>query len=206
MPMLIADTAQENQLKLERASSGADRYDEVWDGVYVMSPLADPEHQEIVTQLAAVLQLVAGWPALGTVLAGVNVSDRVIGWEKNYRIPDVALFSRGSQARKYEKHYVGGPDLAIEITSPGDLTRDKIPFYAAIGTHELLIVDRDVWALELHRLDPKSRQLRLAGRSTIDTSCSLASAVVPLEFRLRSGADRPAIEVSRTGTNEQWLI
>jgi Uma2 family endonuclease len=204
MPMLIADTDQELRIKHQRAASGADRFDEVWDGVYVMSPLADPEHQEIVTQLAAILQLVAGWPGQGTVLAGVNVSDRVVGWEKNYRIPDVALFSRDSQARKHEKHYVGGPDLAIEITSPGDLTRDKIPFYATIGTRELLILDRDVWTLELYRLDAAT--LSLVQKATVNSAEPLVSDVVPLQFQLLAGDDRPRIEVRRTNAAERWTI
>jgi Uma2 family endonuclease len=204
MPMLIADTDQELRIKHQRAASGADRFDEVWDGVYVMSPLADPEHQEIVTQLAAILQLVAGWPAQGTVLAGVNVSDRAVGWEKNYRIPDVALFSRDSRARKQEKHYVGGPDLAIEITSPGDLTRDKIPFYATIGTRELLILDRDAWTLERYQLDAST--LSLVQKATVDSAESLVSDVVPLQFRLIVGDDRPRIEVRRTNAADRWTI
>ncbi|HUE87819.1 MAG TPA: Uma2 family endonuclease [Vicinamibacterales bacterium] len=37
----------------------------------------------------------------------------------------------------------GGPDAVIEIRSPHDETDEKLPFYAAIGTREVIVIDRD---------------------------------------------------------------
>ena len=45
MSLLVSDPELKERLLAERRASGGDRYDEVWDGVYVMSPLADDEHQ-----------------------------------------------------------------------------------------------------------------------------------------------------------------
>ena len=51
MSILVIDPALSERLLAERRKSGGDRYDEVWDGVYIMSPLANDEHQEIATGL-----------------------------------------------------------------------------------------------------------------------------------------------------------
>jgi Uma2 family endonuclease len=204
MPILIADAPYEEELKRHRAESGADRFDEVWDGVDVRSPLADNEHQDLVGGLCGVLQAVVAWAGLGKVVPGANVSDRNTGWKKNYRIPDVAVFLRDGQARDCDTHWLGGPNLAIEIISPGDLTRDKIPFYATIGTRELLILDRDVWTLELYRLDAAT--LSLVQKATVNSAEPLVSDVVPLQFQLLAGDDRPRIEVRRINAADRWMI
>jgi hypothetical protein len=47
MTMLVLDPAEERRLKRQRALTGADRFDEVWNGVYVMAPLANNEHQVV---------------------------------------------------------------------------------------------------------------------------------------------------------------
>ena len=77
MATIICDAELEQRLQSERAACGADRYDEVWEGVYVMAPMPNDEHQMIVNALASILQEVIGWPGLGQVRPGVNVSDRV---------------------------------------------------------------------------------------------------------------------------------
>ena len=48
MVAIIADRSLEDRLRAERERTGADRYDEVWEGVYVMNPLPDNEHQKLV--------------------------------------------------------------------------------------------------------------------------------------------------------------
>ena len=47
MAILNVDPIELARLIRERRECGGDRYDEVWDGVYVMSPLADNVHQEL---------------------------------------------------------------------------------------------------------------------------------------------------------------
>jgi hypothetical protein len=78
---MLADPRLQQQLKAEREASGADRYDEVWEGITMMTPLPNNEHQQVVTRLACILQEVVGWPGLRDVCAGVNLSDRDEDWE-----------------------------------------------------------------------------------------------------------------------------
>jgi Uma2 family endonuclease len=204
MAILIRDPLLGEDVLAERQRRGADRYDEVWEGVYVMPPMPNNEHQQLVMCLGAVLQDVVGWTGQGTVCPGVNVSDRDQDWRQNYRVPDVAVFLRGGTAQNRDTHWVGGPDFVVEITSPADDTRDKLPFYGQVGVRELLLIDRDPWRLELYRL--QGRQLTLAGQATAEQPAALASTVVPLSFNLRPGAGRPLLEVVLPGTDRTWLV
>ena len=204
MATLVFDPLVEERIKAEREASGADRYDEVWEGVYMMAPLADDEHQDVQTGLAAAIHWTVQRPGLGKVRAGVNVSDREEGWVKNYRIPDVAVFLAGSSARNCRTHWVGGPDFAVEIVSPGDRSREKLDFYSGVGVRELLVVDRDPWELELYRLT--AGRLAVVGASTPGRADALPSDVVPLSFRLLPGQPRPQVEVAHHDGVQRWLV
>jgi Uma2 family endonuclease len=193
MAMLVLDRDHEKQVRAQRQAMGIDRYDEVWDGVYVMSPLADVEHQVLVAKLIVAIQTAVGLDSPHKLCAGVNISDRADDWTQNYRIPDVAVFLEGTTAILHGTHFQGGPDFAVEITSEDDRSREKLPFYAKVGVRELLLVDRDPWALELYRL--REGQLVLIGRSTLAQPATLASEVLPLSFRLVPGEPRPRIDV-----------
>jgi Uma2 family endonuclease len=200
--LLIQDPDLVKTTVAARAASGADRYDEVWDGVLVMTPMPNDAHQEIQMDLAAILHQVAGKSIGGRVRAGVNVSDRIDDWRVNFRIPDIAVFLPGTKATNCGTHWCGGPDFAVEITSPGDQTLDKLPFYAAVGVRELLVVDRDPWSLELYRL--AAGELRSTGRSTVEQSQALTSQVLPLTFCLRAGEPRPIIDVRHADGIQTW--
>src|SRR4051794_13470322 len=152
MAMMVLDSYVEERLKAERAETGLDRYDEVWEGIYIMAPIADTEHLDLQTLLAAAFRNAFGFNSPERVATGGNVSDREEDWTHNYRIPDVIVVLPGSAARDCGSHWCGGPDLCVEIASPGDRSRDKLDFYSAIGVRELLLVDRDPWQLELYRL------------------------------------------------------
>ena len=122
----------------------------------MMVPLANTEHQGLQSRLAGAIRNSVGWDIAVHVHAGANVSDREDDWTHNYRIPDVVVVFPGGAARDCGTHWCGGPDFCAEITSPGDRSRDKLDFYAAIGVRELLLIDRDPWALELYQLTPSS--------------------------------------------------
>lgn len=179
-----------------RRLRGVDRWDEVWDGVLHVAPYLHNRQQEIVGHLIGIIGRLIGWRNLGHVYAGVNLSDRENDWLNNYRIPDFAVFLNGNPAKDCYTHWMGGPDFAVEIRSPGDETLLKIPFYEQIGTRELLIIDREPWSLVLYRLGENG--LVPAGRSDLDAPEVIRSEVVPVSFRLVAGAedgDQPAIEV-----------
>lgn len=204
MALMVLDPIFEEQLKTDREVSGADRYDEVWEGVYMMAPLANNEHQDFQFEIATALKSAIGADRPVRVLAGANVSDREEGWLHNYRIPDVVIVYPGSAARDCGTHWCGGPDFCVEITSPGDRSRDKLEFYARIGVRELLLVDRKPWNLELYRL--ASGRLELAGRSDPAAPSSIDSGVVPVSFRLVSAAPRPKIEVTHHDGVQRWVV
>ena len=152
MPTLVNDPRVEETLLAHRRQSGLDKYDEVWDGVYVMAPIANNEHQGLLSRLTTILVGQIEFPGLGRVFPGANVSDRPLDWQQNYRVPDVLVFLNGNPAEDRDSHWFGGPDFAVEISSPGDQSREKIDFYSRVGVRELLIIDRDPWQLELFRL------------------------------------------------------
>jgi len=203
MPVLVTDPDLEDRLKRQRQLSGGDRFDEVWEGVYMMAPLADNEHQSLAGRLTGALQAVLGWSSAAKVLPGANISDREQAWEENYRCPDVVVVLPGTKAIDRGTHWFGGPDFAIEILSPYDRSREKFPFYASVGVRELLLVDRYPWKLELHGLD--AGQLLLKGTSTLTQPDSLSSAVLPLSFRQLAGKPRPQIEIQHHDGQQRWL-
>ena len=204
MATLITDPYLEEQIQAERQASGGHHHDEVWDGVYMMIPLPNDEHQDLVGELTAVLIEVIHRAGLGKVRPGVNLSDREEGWIKNYRAPDVAVFLMGGAANAFGTHWVGAADFLVEIVSPDDHSRKKLSFYGQIGVRELLLIDRDPWVIELHRLAEGG--LALAGTSTLADSAALVSEVLPLTFRLVPGDERPRIEVTHVESGKQWQV
>ena len=201
MPMLVLDEQIQASIVAERQATD-DRWDEVWEGVYVVPPLPNDEHQEIGHLLGFAFQDSLGRDSLAKIRPGVNVSDRDEGWKQNYRCPDVVVFLPGTSAVNRDSHWVGGPDFAVEIVSQGDKSRDKLDFYAKVNVRELLIVDRFPWSLELYRLG--DGVLGLVGNSTTEKTDHLDSEVLGLSFRSMKGGDRPRIEV-RAGDDRRWL-
>ena len=203
MTAVIADPELQRSLIRRRRARGQDRYDEVWDGVYVMNAQPNDEHQSIVSRMSHIFECVVGDTGLGQVRPGTNISDRHEGWKENYRCPDVAVFLNNSTAINRRTHWQGGPDLAVEIASPRDQTWEKIEFYASVGTRELIIVDRAPWAIELYRLS--ASQLSLVGRTEIDSAMILETESVPLRWRLVPGPERPLLEATVLDGSKSWL-
>jgi Uma2 family endonuclease len=204
MAIMVLDPYVEKHILAERVGSDGDQYDEVWEGVYVVTPLPNNDHQELVQEFGYVLGEVIRRTKLGQVFPGVNLSDRVEGWEKNYREPDVAVFLRNGNATDWGTHWQGAADFLVEIISPGERTREKIPFYSSLGVVELLIVDRDPWTLELYR--HQDGQLTKVGQSTVSAPDVLTSQTVGLTFQLLPGEPRPQIHVTQPSTGRQWEI
>ena len=204
MSVLIRDRSISRDLIRKRKSQGLDRYDEVWDGVYVMPPMPNDEHQQLVSRTTSIMEDVIGWPGLGEVRPGVNVSDRVKNWKKNYRIPDVAVFLNGGKAINYTTHWVGGPDWLAEILSDDDESRKKLEFYETVAVREILLIDRDPWSIELYQL--QNDKLILAGKSDLEQPNQLKSLVLPLSFQMVAGLTRPLVLVRHTDGTRQWHV
>ncbi|HUL46784.1 MAG TPA: Uma2 family endonuclease [Steroidobacteraceae bacterium] len=120
-----------DELLAQRERWGADRRDEVWEGVLHMNPPPTYEHQVIAQQLAELLGPLARQAELAAV-----VQEFALGDSNDYRVPDGGLHRPGASG-------VWHPTaaLVIEIVSAGDETWNKLPFYAAHQVDELLIVD-----------------------------------------------------------------
>ena len=204
MAIMVLDPYVEQQVLAARVGSDGNQYDEVWEGVYIVSPLPNNEHQQLVLELAYVLGEAIGRSGRGRVFPGVNLSDRDKGWDQNFREPDVALFLRDGKAIDCGTHWRGAADFLVEIISPGERTRDKIPFYSSLGVVELLIIDRDPWTLEFYR--HQNGQLEKVGQSTLAAPEVLASQTVGLTFQLLPGEQRPQIQVTHPASNRQWQI
>ena len=203
MTMLILDPADQARILERRRECGGDRSDEVWDGVYVMAPLANNEHQQIISRLTHCFEVVVSIAGRGIVQPGANVSDLAEDWEHNYRCPDVVVYLHTTAAVDHGTHWQGGPDFAVEVVSRHDRSRRKFEFYARIGLRELLIVDRFPWMLELYRLN-NANEFDLVGRSTVEQPASLAGQVLPLSFRLQAGEKRPGIVIAHTDGVQTW--
>ncbi len=203
MVTMITDTELEASLKAARQATGADRYDEVWEGVTMMAPMPNDEHQQVVIRLASIFLEIIDRPGQGDVRAGVNVSDRQENWQANYRVPDVAVFLKGGRATNCDTFWLGGPDFAVEIVSPEDQTRRKVPFYAKVRVQELLVVDRDPWRLELYR---PSKSLEPIARVGVGDDNELECQVIPFTFKLLPGKRRPQIEVVHNESGRRWEV
>jgi Uma2 family endonuclease len=193
----VMETIIERRKKL-----GRDRKDEVWDGVYVITPDPTLLHQHIITRLICVLIAVVDDVGRGRTFAGTNVSDRRQGWKKNFRVPDVVVVLNGGRAVDCATHWFGGPDFVVEVRSPGDDTDAKIPFYGSIGVRELLIIDRDTRRPRLYRHE---------GGELVPVEPNdkgwLTSAVLPLVFRRSKVGRKTQSEIRRTdGKPGRWVI
>jgi hypothetical protein len=203
MTVLVNDPGLMERLIAERQATGADRYDEVWDGTYVMSPIADDEHQFLVCRLSTIFDTLFGMSKQADVRPGVNISDRNDGWIHEYRVPDVAVRLKDSRAIKHETHWEGGPDFVIEVVSLGDAAREKLEFYASIGVREVLILDREPWSLELYRLEGE----RLLPRGVARVGdAPVRSETMGMSFGLLAGTDRPRLALRHESNGSEWTF
>ena len=203
MAVMIYDPLYEQYVRDLRKTESPDARDEVWEGILVVPPLPNIEHQIMATDLAVAFAAMIDRKAGDLALVGANVSDRDAGWEKNYREPDVLVVLHTNPALHCGTHWAGGPDLAVEIVSPGEDPRLKLDFYSKVNTREMLVVDRSPWAIEMYQL--QAGKLALAGKSDLATSAILASGALPVTFQLQPGAPRPTILITHTATGQTWV-
>jgi len=126
----------------QRHSWGADRWDEVWDGVLHMPPFPMFEHELVASALLVALTPLAKRCGL------VAVAAALLEHEKNYRKPDLTL---GRLDQTSERGFEGA-ELVIEVLSPNDESRDKFPFFAKLGVREVWLVEPKTRAIELYLL------------------------------------------------------
>ncbi len=203
--LIMKDRESAQDIIRQRQKQGIDLYDEVWEGVYVMPSLPSTAHQRLVSNLTVILYEVTVKAGIGEVFPGANVSDRRKGWKKNFRVPDVVVVLKDSQAVDCDSFLFGGPDFLVEIQSPGDDTLAKLPFYSQIRVQELLVIHRDTRALQLYRFD--GQELAAVPLTIFQEVKWLVSEVVPLAFRRAGNRNKRRMEVQRTdGGAGRWTV
>src|SRR5262245_4277030 len=125
----------------ERRRRGNDRFDEVWEGVLHMVPPPAERHQYFGFELGVALRDLAR-------PLGLRVSANVGFYRAadDYRVPDLGVYRVDQQSTRGAE----AAELLVEIVSPGDESRAKLPWYAARDVREVLLVDRDTLAVELY--------------------------------------------------------
>jgi Uma2 family endonuclease len=126
----------------QRRLWGADRHDEMWEGVLHLAPMPSLRHQRLISELLVELH------ELGRA-RGLRVAPSVgfFQADDDYRVPDGAVYrpdqttTRGLEA---------AAELLVEIMSPRDESRIKLPWYAAREVREVLLIDCDTLAVELY--------------------------------------------------------
>ncbi len=132
------------------------------DGVIYMASPDNTDANELFVWLLGVMDIFAEENDLGK-LYGTRVAFRLD--IRNGPEPDVA-FVRKNRLHLVERGYVrGGPDLAVEIVSPGSVERDydkKRKQYKRAGVPEYWIVDEMEQKVTLLRLgkDGKYKEVR----------------------------------------------
>lgn len=113
---------------------------EIVNGVLVMAPAPDLDHQSIVVRLSHYLFMHVELAGLGRVLPGpVDVE---LG-PKNVYQPDLVVVLNAHLDRVAEKKIIGAPDLVVEIASPSTAAYDRLTKnerYARAGITEYWIV------------------------------------------------------------------
>jgi Uma2 family endonuclease len=204
MPTIVLDGSWMEGVVKKLLAEGNRTHDEVWEGVTYLMPQPDNDHERIAAFFIRVFSLLFGMDTASSVQGTANLSDRVENWKENYRNPSMAYFAADTDAEDHDSFWYGGPDFLLEIVSPNDMSREKLPFYAGIGTKEVLILDRDPWQLELYQL--RRGKLRLAGAAKPSDGHALASGVVPLSFSLVRGKPRPKIRITHTPDGQEWTF
>jgi len=153
----------------ERRRLGHDKRDEVWDGVLHMVPTPGTTHQTFSALLLRVLSPLAESRGL-QMLFEINLLGAA-GWD-DYRVPDLVIFDpRHTSERGIEQR----AEVVIEILSPNDESRDKLPFYASCGIPE-------VWLI-----DPKTRALEILSLTDQYSTPGTESAVLGIRFSVSAG-------------------
>ncbi len=134
-----------------RKRTGADRWDEMWEGVLHMPPMPSRRHQDLEGALEQWLRTHWAQPRGNRVYHQINVASPG-GWPRDYRIPDLVLLTPDHFHVDRDDYFEGPPTAVVEIRSPGDEACEKLSFYAKIGVPDVWIIDRDTRAPEIHVL------------------------------------------------------
>lgn len=131
-----------------RKQTGADQWDEMWEGVLHMVPAPNRGHRDFEWALETWLRTHWAPRCSGSVYHQINVA-RPGCWSRDFRVPDIVLLSPERSSIDRNDYFDGGPDVVVEIRSPHEEAYEKLPFYAEIGVRETWIIDCDSKSCEI---------------------------------------------------------
>ena len=175
----------------ERRRLGHDRFDEVWEGVYHLVPSPTTAHQRIARDCLLIFAAIAKRRALH-VFHDLDLQDPTTSKRTNYRQPDLSVARREVLS---ERGIEGHAELAIEILSPDDESRDKLPFYAKVGVREVWLIDPRNLIVEVFA----GTTAITARDGTIEApSLGLVLQLDGPVLHIRDGADMYEVDISDT--------
>ena len=129
---------------------------ELFQGVLIVAPPPDADHQAATTRIAGSLLAVGDREGGIALVAPTGVTlERDVGFE-----PDV-LYLTASRIEHYQKRKVNGPpDIAVEVASPSTRRFDrltKLPTYLELGVREVWLIDLQSRTVEVHEPDQEPR-------------------------------------------------
>jgi Uma2 family endonuclease len=172
-----------------RQRTGADKFDEMWEGVWHVAPAPSLFHQDFQWSLEAWLRAFWARPAGNRVFHDANLAPPG-GWPKDFRVPDLVLLGPECLHIMRGVYLEGTPTAVIEIRSPNDETMEKLPFYARLGVPEVWVIDADVGLADMYVLR--------AGRYEKQPPMAdgwLNSAATGIQLRGEAG-DRIAVQIA----------
>ncbi len=171
---MATTTQRMNFAEFEKLDWSPDERYELRHGDPVKLPPLRLGHALIQENLRALLKQAAGDAGLVLVELGFRIGDR------NYRVSDVAYFSRERLgAQDPRRPFYGAPDMVIEILSPSNTAadvRDRRKLCLENGSAEFWVVDAGLREVEVSTPD---------GRSITYTS----GQEIPLLFGGRAAVD-----------------
>lgn len=179
---------------------GLDERTEVWDGVLHVGPWPTGRHQALGGDLY--LWLRTHWAACqhGRVFYERNVARPGLpDWRDDFRGPDLVLVKPDRYRLDLDTHFEGGPDVVVEIHTPGDESYEKLPFYFAVGVDEVWIIHRDTRVPQLF-----VRAAKALAETRSDRAGWLASPATGIELRAVAGA-RLAVRMAGAPVTEALL-
>jgi Uma2 family endonuclease len=165
----------------QRRRLGLDKHDEVWEGIYHLVSSPTPSHQRIQGELFIALQAFAKRGGF-KLYTDLDLHDPTAQPDRDYRQPDLSVV----RVEYVTPRGIKGPaELAIEVISPHDESRIKVPFYARIGVRETWLVDPLAHTIDI-----------FAGGNPIQRSTlGLDLTIENGNLVIRDGADTHVIEL-----------
>ena len=110
----------------------------------------------------------------------------------DYRVPDLVI-SRPEV--RTSRGVEDAPEVVIELLSPDDESREKLPFYESLGTKEVFLIDPDTRAVELYVLRGDKLHVALP-----DAEGGVRSQVLQARFIPIAG---PKLRIELPGRSEE---